>query len=85
MTAVVCHQLYQFPLTDEYEAVMEFTGCGKLESSKKTLLQHYFFNHGSLGPKLGLCINKPVSNRPSYTMAKIQFNTALLSVTKFLK
>jgi len=77
-----CHQLYQFPFTDEYELVMEFTGCGKLESPKKTLPQCYFVNHRSLGFILGLCSEKPVSNCPSYTITKIQFNTTLLSTTK---
>jgi hypothetical protein len=61
---------------------MEFIGCGKLECPKKTLPQCYFVNHRSLGFILGLCSEKPVSNCPSYTTAKIQFNTTLLSTTK---
>jgi len=80
-----CHELYQFPFTDEYEVVIQFTGCGKLESPKKNLPKCYFVNHRSLGMILGLCSEKPASNCPSYTMAKIQFNTALLSTTKSLK
>jgi len=64
---------------------MEFTGCGKLESPKKTFPQCYFINHRSLGLILDLCSEKPESNCPSYTMAKIQFNTALFFMTKSLK